>query len=232
MLSSTDRLRPAPLRSEKGQPWHRDRLAAVYIRQSTPQQVRDHQAATRRQDGLVTRAQALGWPAARVLVLDEALGKSGTSTEGRVGFQRLVSAGSLDHVGLILGSELSRLARSHKDWPPRLEWWALFSPLIADLDGVYEPVHYHDRLLLGRKGTLREAELHVLTQRRGEGRLSTGRRGAFTFALPIGYGWQAPGTIACDPDEQGQAVGRLSFAKFAELGTLGGVLRYLVQHAL
>jgi len=137
------------LRTEKVRSFHRERLAVVYVRQSTVQQVLDHQESTRIQYGLVSRAQALGWAADRVLVIDEDLGKSGTSTQGRSGFQRLVSEVSLDHVGIIFGVEMSRLARSNKDWHQLLELCALFHTLIADLDGIYDPVQYNDRLLLG-----------------------------------------------------------------------------------
>ena len=143
-LSSLD-----DLRAEKIRAFHRERLAVVYVRQSTVQQVLDHQESTRLQYGLVSRAQALGWPADRILVIDEDLGKSGTSAEGRSGFQRLVSEVSLDHVGMIFGVEMSRLARSNKDWHQLLELCALFCTLIADLDGMYDPAQYNDRLLLG-----------------------------------------------------------------------------------
>jgi DNA invertase Pin-like site-specific DNA recombinase len=160
-LTSVADPRVGALRSEKVWPWHRDRLAIVYVRQSTVQQVLDHQESTRLQYGLVDRAQALGWAADRVLVIDEDLGRSGTRADERTGFQRLVSEVSLDHVGLILGLEMSRLARSNKDWYQLLELCALFRTLIADLDGVYDPAQYNDRLLLGLKGTLSEAELHV-----------------------------------------------------------------------
>ncbi len=139
------------LRAEKVHPWHRERLAVVYVRQSTPQQVLDHQESTRLQYGLVDRAQALGWAADRILVIDDDLGKSGTSAQGRAGFQRLVSEVSLDHVGMIFGVEMSRLARSNKDWHQLLELCALFHTLIADLDGMYDPALYNDRLLLGLK---------------------------------------------------------------------------------
>jgi DNA invertase Pin-like site-specific DNA recombinase len=213
-------------------PWHRDRLAVVYVRQSTVQQVLDHQESTRLQYGLVDRAQALGWAADRVLVIDEDLGRSGTRADERTGFQRLVSEVSLDHVGLILGLEMSRLARSNRDWYQLLELCALFRTLIADLDGVYDPAQYNDRLLLGLKGTLSEAELHVLKQRMHEGRRNKARRGALRFALPIGYVWGPDGTIGFDPDEQVQAVVRLVFRKFTELGTLNGVLRYLAAHQI
>ncbi len=139
------------VRTEKVQSWHRDRLAIVYVRQSTPQQVLDHQESTRLQYGLVARARDLGWPSDRVVVIDDDLGKSGAHAEGRLGFQRLVSEVSLDHVGLILGVEISRLARSCKDWHQLLEICALFGTLIADSDGIYNPAQYNDRLLLGRK---------------------------------------------------------------------------------
>ena len=132
----------ATLPGEKVQPWHRDRLAVVYIRQSTPQQVLDHQESTRLQYGLVARARDLGWAAERIVVIDDDLGKSGSSTTGRTGFQRLVSEVSLDHVGLILGIEISRLARSCKDWHQLLELCALFGTLITDSDGIYDPAQY------------------------------------------------------------------------------------------
>jgi DNA invertase Pin-like site-specific DNA recombinase len=132
-------------------PFHRDRLAMVYVRQSTPQQVLDHQESPRLQYGLTRRAELLGWPASRIQIIDDDLGKSGANADGRLGFQRLVSEVSLDHVGIILGVEMSRLARSCKDWYQLLEVCALFRTLIADLDGIYDPAQYNDRLLLGLK---------------------------------------------------------------------------------
>ena len=135
--------------TEKIRPQHVERLAVVYVRQSTMQQVLEHQESTRLQYGLVQRAVAWGWSEVRVLVIDDDLGRSGTSAEGRHGFQRLVAEVGLDHVGLILGVEMSRLARSSKDWHQLLEICALFGTLIADLDGIYDPSQYNDRLLLG-----------------------------------------------------------------------------------
>jgi len=220
------------LRAEKVHPWHRERLAVVYVRQSTPQQVLDHQESTRLQYGLVGRAQALGWAADRVLVIDDDLGKSGVSAVGRAGFQRLVSEVSLDHVGMIFGVEMSRLARSNKDWHQLLELCALFHTLIADLDGIYDPALYNDRLLLGLKGTMSEAELHILKQRMYQGRLSKAQRGELQFALPVGYVWSPAGEIQFDPDEQVQQVVRFIFRKFEELGTLGGLVRYLAHHQI
>jgi DNA invertase Pin-like site-specific DNA recombinase len=218
--------------TEKILPRHWERLAVVYVRQSTLQQVLEHQESTRLQYGLVRRAVAWGWPEARVLVIDEDLGRSGTSAEGRQGFQRLVAEVGLDHVGLILGVEMSRLARSSKDWHQLLEICALFGTLIADLDGIYDPSQYNDRLLLGLKGTMSEAELHILKQRMYQGTLQKARRGALRFALPIGYIHDAAGAVVYDPDAQVQHVVRLIFRKFEDLGTLHALLRYLVQHAI
>jgi DNA invertase Pin-like site-specific DNA recombinase len=215
---------------EKIQPRHRDRLAIVYVRQSSPQQVLDHHESTQLQYALVTRAQAFGWTAERVLVIDDDLGKSGASTAGRIGFQRLVSEVSLDHVGLILGIEISRLARSCSDWHQLLELCALFGTLIADSDGIYDPALYNDRLLLGLKGTLSEAELHILKQRMLEGRLHKARRGALQTPVPTGYVRRPSGEVTFDPDEQVQHVVRLIFRKFDEFGTLNAVLQYLVRH--
>jgi DNA invertase Pin-like site-specific DNA recombinase len=195
--------------------WRQERLAVVYVRQSTPQQVLEHQESTRLQDGLTARAGELGWPAGRVLVIDDDLGKSGTSTAGRTGFQRLVSEVSLDHVGLILGVEMSRLARACADWYQLLELCALFGTLLADLDGIYAPSQYNDRLLLGLKGTMSETmsevELHLMQQRMRQGLLAKARRGALRLPLPMGYVERASGEIALDPDEQVQAVLRLIF---------------------
>jgi DNA invertase Pin-like site-specific DNA recombinase len=207
-------------------------LAIVYVRQSTVQQVLDHQESTRLQYGLKARAEALGWAADRVIVIDDDLGKSGATVEGRLGFQRLVSEVSLDHIGLILGVEMSRLARSCRDWHQLLEICALFGTLIADLDGVYDPAQYNDRLLLGLKGTLSEAELHILKQRMYQGKLSKARRGELGLPLPTGYVRRPSGEIALDPDEQVQHVVRLIFRKFEELGTLNAVLHYLVKHEI
>ena len=163
------------------------------------QQVLDHQESTRLQYGLVQRAMALGWSEARVLVIDEDLGQSGATAEGRQGFQRLVAEVGLDHVGLVLGVEMSRLARSSKDWHQLLETCALFGTLIADLDGIYDPNQYNDRLLLGLKGTMSEAELHLIKQRMEQGKLQKARRGELRFGLPIGYVRDASGAIALIP---------------------------------
>ena len=185
---------------------HLERLAAVYIRQSTQHQVLHHQESTRLQYDLAKHAHALGWPPERVLVIDDDLGCSGASAEGRVGFQRLVAEVGMGHVGIILGVETSRLARSCRDWHHLLEICALFQTLISDLDGIYDPANYNDRLLLGLKGTMSEAELHVLKQRRLEGKRAKARRGELGMLLPIGSIRRSSGEILKDPDEQAQTV--------------------------
>lgn len=166
---------------------HLERLAVVYVRQSTRQQVADHGESTRLQYGLVERAVGLGWQTSRVLVIDEDLGKSGSSATARVGFQRLVTEITMGHVGLVLGIEMSRLARSGADWYQLLELCALSGALLADADGVYDPVDYNDRLLLGLKGTMSEAELHLLKQRMLAGKQAKARRGELAIGLPTGY---------------------------------------------
>jgi DNA invertase Pin-like site-specific DNA recombinase len=126
-------------------------LAVVYVRQSSPQQVLEHRESAELQYDLRRRAVALGWPPDRVLVIDDDQGRSGQTAEGRIGFQRVLAEVGLDHVGIILGIEMSRLARSCKDWHQLLELCALFQTLLADQDGLYDPGDYNDRLLLGLK---------------------------------------------------------------------------------
>lgn len=218
--------------SDKIQGCHLDRLAVVYVRQSTLQQIERHQESTRLQYGLVERAHQLGWARERVLIIDDDLGRSAISAEGRPGFQRLVADVGLGRIGLVLGVEMSRLARSCRDWHQLLEICALRDTLIADSDGVYDPASYNDRLLLGLKGTLSEAELHLLKARMHEGRRAKAERGELCFNLPRGYIRRPSGEVALDPDEQVQAAIRLVFSVFERRGSLNGVLRYLVAHDL
>lgn len=214
--------------SRKIQGHHRDRLALVYVRQSTVQQVARHQESTRLQYGLVDRAVRLGWPAERVEVIDDDLGRSGASAEGRPGFQRLVAAVSLDRVGLVLGVDMSRLARSCRDWHQLLEVCGVFRTLIADLDGVYDPGLYNDRLLLGLKGTMSEAELHVIKQRMHQGRLAKAHRGELAMPLPMGYVRRPSGEVVKDPDEQAVSVIERVFELFEQHRTVHAILRQLV----
>jgi DNA invertase Pin-like site-specific DNA recombinase len=209
---------------------HQDRLAIVYIRQSTLQQVERHGESTKLQYGLVEKAYHFGWPKDRVVVIDDDLGRSGSNAEGRPGFQRLVAEVGLDRVGMILGIEISRLARSCRDWYQLLEVCSLFRTLIADTDGIYDPASYNDRLLLGLKGTMSEAELHVLKQRMVEGKKAKARRGELGMQLPRGYIKRPSGEIIKDPDEQVQSTIQLVFDLFDQFSTVNAVLKYLVKN--
>ena len=219
-------------RESKIRSQHLERLAVIYIRQSTMVQVVRNTESTKLQYGLVDRAVALGWTADRVMTIDDDLGRSGAGGVDRPGFQRMVAEISLGHVGLVVGTDMSRLARSGRDWYQLIELCALTGALLADTDGVYDPGEYNDRLLLGLKGTVSMAELHLIKQRMQAGRVNKARRGEMAIALPIGY-WRRPsGEAVLDPDEQVQTVVRLIFAKFTELGSIHGVVRYLVEHGI
>ncbi|WP_367318172.1 recombinase family protein [Streptomyces sp. HUAS ZL42] len=225
---------PAPWNRVDGkiQPRHLDRLAVVYVRQSTPQQVIDHAESTRLQYGLRQRAVELGWDASRVLVIDEDLGHSASGLVARPGFQRLVSEVGLDHVGLVLGVEMSRLARSGREWHQLLELCALAGALLADPEGIHDPAEHNDRMLLGLKGTIGEAELHLIKQRMWNGRITKARRGELAVPLPIGYVRLADGQVVEDPDEQVQTLVHLVFDLFDELATINAVLRFLVENGI
>jgi DNA invertase Pin-like site-specific DNA recombinase len=205
-------------------------LAVVYVRQSTQQQVLEHRESTARQYALADRAVALGWPTAAVEVIDEDQGHSGSSAEGRSGFQRLLAEVSSDRVGLILGLEMSRLARSCKDWHALLELCAIYRTLLADADGLYDPSDYNDRLLLGLKGTMSEAELHILKSRLQQGMWNKAERGEVLNHAPIGYVRTLAGDYVLDPDAQVQTVMRLVFEQFRRRGSVNGLLRWLVGH--
>jgi DNA invertase Pin-like site-specific DNA recombinase len=223
---------PLHLISSKIQSWHLERIAAVYVRQSDPQQPIKHPESTARQYALVDRAVVLGWPRERVVVIDDDQGKSGASAEGRLGFHYLLAEVALDHVGLILGLEMSRPARCCKDWHQLLELCSRFHTLLADADGVYDPTNYNDRLLLGLKGMMSEAELHILKERMYGAKLNKARRGELYHLPPIGYIKLPTREFAMDPDEQVQATVRLIFDQFDREGTVHGLLRYLVHHQI
>ncbi len=221
-----------PLRSSKLTSRHLERLAMVYVRQSTLQQTMRHQESTRLQYALVERAQELGFCPQSIVVIDDDLGRSGKSAEGRPGFQRLVAEVGLNHVGLILGVEMSRLARCCRDWHQLLEVCAMFGTLICDQDGLYDPAQYNDRLLLGLKGTMSEAELHILKQRMLQGKLQKARRGELGGLLPIGYVRRPSGEVIKDPDEQVQQAVEMIFEQFAARATIYAVMRYLVDNGI
>ena len=221
-----------PRLSGKVQAAHLQRLAVVYVRQSTLQQVEHNRESTRRQYALSERAIELGWSPTQVLVIDEDQGRSGASADARPGFQRLVGEVGLDHIGIVLGLEISRLARSSRDWYQLLEVCGLFGTLIGDADGIYDPQTYNDRLLLGLKGTMSEAELHILKQRMLEGKRAKARRGELHLLLPRGYVRTPAGDVIKDPDEQARAVIETVFTQFERRGTINAVLRYLVDHQM
>jgi DNA invertase Pin-like site-specific DNA recombinase len=207
-------------RASKIHDTHRLKLAMVYIRQSTPQQILEHRESTLRQYALVETAVALGWERERVLVVDEDQGQSGRSAQQRQGFQRLLAEVTLDHVGLILGLEMSRFARSDKDWHQLLEVCSVFGTLLADQDGVYDPRDPNDRLLLGLKGTMSTLELQTMRNRLDQGKRFKAQRGELFVGVPVGYVRSLAGGVALDPDAQVQATLRLVFDKFDELGTI------------
>jgi len=211
---------------------HLEQLAFVYVRQSDPQQVRRHRESTDLQYQLVQLAMQLGWSQDRIVVIDEDLGITAKHIEGRTGFQRLMTEVGLDHTGIIIGIEMSRLARSCKDWYQLLELCALFGTVLADPDGVYDPGNYNDRLLLGLKGTMSEAELHIMNGRLAAGRMNKARRGELFNHAPIGYVRALSGEMVLDPDAQVQSVVRMIFDKFQELDSLNSLLQYLVHHQI
>jgi DNA invertase Pin-like site-specific DNA recombinase len=235
LTETSSPIRITPHRSEKIADHHLQRLAIVYVRQSTQQQVLEHRESTARQYALTDRAIALGWPSVAVEIIDEDQGLSGSSAEGRTGFQRLLAEVSADRVGLIIGLEMSRLARSCKDWHALLEVCAIYRTLLADADGLYDPGHYNDRLLLGLKGTMSEAELHILKSRLQMGMWNKAERGDIINHPPVGYvrslsARNGEGDFVIDPDMQVQSVVRLIFDTFARRGSVNGVLKWLVRH--
>jgi DNA invertase Pin-like site-specific DNA recombinase len=214
----------------KLQPHHLEGSALVYVRQSTPQQVLDHQESTSRQYALVNMAIELGWSPDRIEIIDEDQGHSGSTAEGRSGFHRMLAEVGLDHVGIILGLELSRLARSNKDWHQLIELCAIFHTLLADQDGLYDPTDYNDRLLLGLRGIMNEAELHILQGRMHQALLNKARRGDLYIRPPAGYVKLPTGEFAIDPDEQVQSVIRLIFDEFDRRGSVRRVLQFLQEN--
>lgn len=183
---------------------HLARKAYLYIRQSTLRQVLENTESTQRQYALKQRAVALGWPLDQIVVLDSDLGQSGASAADREGFQRLVTEVGLGRAGIVMGLEVSRLARNCMDWHRLLEICALTDTLILDEDGIYDPAHYNDRLLLGLKGTMSEAELHLLRARLIGGMMNKARRGELQSRLPVGLVYDEAGRVKLDPDSQVQ----------------------------
>jgi excisionase family DNA binding protein len=207
---------------------HRRRWAVVYVRQSTLQQVERHVESSARQYALRERALELGWPAESVVVVDEDTGRSGASSEGRIGFKELVAEVGLGHVGLVLALEVSRLARSSADWHRLLDLCALTGTLIADADGVYSPADFNDRLLLGLKGTMSEAELHLIRARLQGGLRNKAKRGELVLPLPVGLDRDESGLVVLCPDEQVRHAIERVFLLWRRVGSARQVVMELI----
>jgi DNA invertase Pin-like site-specific DNA recombinase len=219
--------------NEKIRSSHLERRAAVYLRQSTLKQVHEHRESTARQYALRQRAVALGWDERHVDVIDDDLGQSGASADGREGFQRLAEDVARGRVGAVFALEVSRLSRSSADWHQLLQLCALADVLLIDEQAVYSPNDYNDRLLLGLKGTMSEAELYWMRLRLEGGRLNKARRGELFMTPPAGYAWDAATRrFRFDSDEQVQRAVRLVFERFRVDGTANSVARYFVRHGL
>ena len=223
--SRTGVLAPALLLSvEKINASHRGRDAYVYVRQSTPSQMIHHTESLARQYELRERAVGLGWPGHQVVVIDADLGRSGAHSAGRLGFKELVADVGLGKVGIVLGIEVSRLARNNADWYQLLDLCALTDTLIADADGVYHPANFNDRLVLGLKGTMSEAELHLIRSRLTAGLKHKAARGELRQGLPVGLDYDEDDKVVITADEAVREVITTVFRRFDELGSARQVL--------
>lgn len=211
---------------------HLRRNAYIYIRQSTEHQVRDNLESRQRQYELVDLARQYRWSEESIIVIDDDLGRSASSTVGRTGFAKLVADVALAKAGIIFGLEVSRLARNNRDWYQLLDLCSLTATLIADTDGVYDPSSFNDRLLLGLKGTMSEAELHMLKNRMLQGLYHKAQKGELRFHLPVGYQFDEDGNIIKSLDDQVTHLIDLIYQKYFEIGTINGVLRYLLENNL
>lgn len=211
---------------------HLGRQALIYVRQSTLMQVRENVGSKARQYDLVQRAINLGWGKEQVVVIDQDQGRSGASAEGRDGFQQLVAEVGLGHAGAVFSLEASRLARSCIDWYRLLEICALTKTLVVDEESIYDPSHYNDRLLLGFKGTMSEAELHWLRSRLAGGKLKKAESGQLRMALPTGLVYNNAGKVVFDADEEVQQALQMIFETFESAGSTRAVVRYFREHGL
>jgi DNA invertase Pin-like site-specific DNA recombinase len=211
---------------------HLKRNAYLYVRQSTIRQVFENTESTKRQYALRQHAVALGWSVEQIVIIDSDLGQSGASAVDREGFQRLVTEVSLGKAGIVLGLEVSRLARNSTDWHRLLEICALADTLILDEDGVYDPAHFNDRLLLGLKGTMSEAELHIIKARLQGGILNKARRGELQSPLPVGFLYSPTHQPVLDPDKQVQQALRFFFETFSRAGSAMATIKTFHQQNL
>ena len=211
---------------------HLGREAYLYVRQSSLHQVHENRESTARQYDLKRRAQALGWKTEQIHVIDEDQGHSAATASDRNGFQRMVAEVGLGRVGVVMGLEVSRLARNSADWHRLLEICALSATLILDEDGIYDPSHFNDRLLLGLKGTMSEAELHILRARLIGGQINKARRGELWIHPPIGYIYDANQHMVFDPDQQIQGAVRLLFETFHRVGSAMRVVAHFREQGI
>src|SRR5690242_11929587 len=212
---------------------HLARHAVVYLRQSSAAQVEHNRESTERQYALASKARELGSPAERIVIIDEDLGLSGGGTATRSGFARLTAEVALTRVGLVLGLEVSRLARNNAEWYRLIDLAGLTDTLIGDADGLYHPALFNDRLLLGLKGTMSEAELHVLRARLNGGIRNKAARGELRRGLPVGLIWgESDGEVLLHPDEAVSGAIRAVFERFAEMGSARQVWLWFRQQRL
>ena len=220
------------MKTEPVQETHRQKLACIYLRQSTLKQVRQHQESTERQYALREKALQLGWPPERILILDHDLGISGTQMANRPDFKRLVAEVSLQKVGAVFALEASRLSRSDLDWHRLVDLCGWTDTLLIDEDGAYNPGDFNDRLLLGLKGTMSQAELHFLRVRLQGAKLTKARKGQLRFPLPVGFVYADPEGIVLDPDQEVQGAVRLVFTAFGQTASAYGVVQHFAEHQL
>src|ERR1700729_2197249 len=211
---------------------HIRRDAYLYVRQSTLRQVAENGESTQRQYALRDRAIASGWPAERVRIIDCDLGKSGSSAIARNGFQQLVSEVALTKAGIVMGLEVSRLARNSADWHRLIELCALTATLILDEDGIYDPASFNDRLLLGLKGTMSEAELHILKARMRGGQLNKAKRGEYRCVLPTGLVYDEAGNVVLDPDSRIRETVAHFFETFSRVGSASQTVKAFATDGL
>jgi DNA invertase Pin-like site-specific DNA recombinase len=216
----------------KIQEHHRSKPAYIYLRQSTPSQVRHHQESTERQYALREKALELGWSESLIRTLDRDLGKTGTEMSRREDFKTLVAEVSMGQVGAVFALEVSRLARSNLDWHRLLELCAFTETLVIDEDGCYDPADFNDGLLLGLKGAMAQAELHFLHARLQGGKLNKAKKGELRFPVPVGFCYDEQTRIVMDPDEEVRAAVSLVFRLFRETGSAFGVMQRFAESGL
>src|SRR5437763_1125526 len=218
--------------SESIQPTHLDRLAVVYVRQSSPHQVLANQESLKLQYDLQHRAQAAGWDQAQVRVIDSDLGRTGRTVEGRQGFQEVVALVNQEQVGILFAYDVTRLARNCTDWYQLLDLCGFRDCLVGDQDGIYDPATPNGRLLLGLKGLISELELHTIKARLHAGLISKARRGDLGVSLPVGLGRDLAGRVVKHPDMEVRERIAFTFATFLRVKSLHGVVREMTAAGL